>query len=64
VAVRRENGRVALQLRENPFYVGVRRPDQRSRHRSRAMAGRQVDDVRKVGGRTAVIGNVEGTLPE
>jgi alanyl-tRNA synthetase len=63
VAVRRENGRVALQLRQNPFY---------------AEAGGQIsdrgvvegdgwrvaiDDVRKVGGRTAVIGNVDGELP-
>jgi alanyl-tRNA synthetase len=63
VALRRENGRVAFQLRRNPFY---------------AEAGGQVsdtglvegdgfrveiDDVRRVGGRVAVLGNVDGTLP-
>ena len=63
VALRRENGRVALQLRRNPFY---------------AEAGGQVsdrgviegdgwrlvvDEVRKVAGKSAVVGDVEGSLP-
>lgn len=63
IALRPENGRVALQLRKNPFY---------------AEAGGQVsdegvvegdgwrvnvDDVRRVGGRVAVLGNVDGELP-
>jgi alanyl-tRNA synthetase len=64
VAVRREDGRVALQLRENPFYVesggqisdrGVVEGDGWSV---------EVDDVRRVGGRTAVIGNVAGDMPQ
>ncbi len=63
IAIRRENGRLALQLRQNPFY---------------AAAGGQVsdrgvvegdgwllavDDVRKVAGRVAVVGDVEGEFP-
>jgi alanyl-tRNA synthetase len=63
VAFRRDDGRVALQLRENPFYLesggqisdrGVIEGDGWSV---------QVDDVRRVGGRTAVIGNVDGEMP-
>ncbi|MEX0907621.1 MAG: alanine--tRNA ligase [Gemmatimonadota bacterium] len=62
VAVRREHGRVALQLRENPFYVesGGQISD------SGVIEGDGwrviVDDVRKVGGRTAVLGNLDGEL--
>ena len=64
VAIRRENGRVALQLRHNPFYSesggqisdeGVIEGDGWSV---------LVDSVRKIGGRTAVIGNVDGRIPE
>ncbi len=64
VAFRRENDRAALQLRENPFYVeaggqvsdaGVVEGD------GWRMA---VDDVRKVGGRAAVMGDVEGSFPD
>jgi alanyl-tRNA synthetase len=64
VAVRRENGRVALQLRANPFYAesGGQISD------SGTIEGDgwsvEVDDVRKVGGRTAVLGNVSGSMPE
>ena len=60
IAYRREDGRLALQLRENPFYVEgggqvsdrgvVEGPGWR-------MA---VDDVRRVAGRVAVLGSVEG----
>src|SRR5690606_6637275 len=63
VAVRRENGRVALQLRENPFYSesGGQISDEG------IVEGENwrvlVDDVRKVGGRTAVLGNVDDELP-
>jgi alanyl-tRNA synthetase len=63
IALRRENGRVALSLRRNPFYAeaGGQVSDQ----------GRIegdgwhliVDDVRRVAGRVAVIGNVEGARP-
>lgn len=63
IGLRPENGRVALRLRRNPFY---------------AEAGGQVsdegvvegdgwrvtvDDVRRVGGHVAVLGNVDGELP-
>ena len=64
VAIRRENGRVALQLRANPFYAeaGGQISD------TGVIEGDgwrvEVDEVRKVGGRTAVIGNVVGQLPE
>jgi alanyl-tRNA synthetase len=63
LALRRENGRVALQLRENPFYVesGGQISD-RGRVEGDGWSV-DVDDVRKVGGRTAVIGNVDGDLP-
>jgi alanyl-tRNA synthetase len=64
VALRRENGRVALQLRENPFYVesGGQISD-RGRIDGDGWSV-DVDDVRRVGGRTAVIGNVDGDLPQ
>jgi alanyl-tRNA synthetase len=64
VAVRRENGRVALQLRENPFYVEA--GGQISDRGEIIAAGWRVlvDDVRRVGGRSAVIGNVDGEMPE
>jgi alanyl-tRNA synthetase len=63
VAVRRENGRVAVQLRDNPFYAesGGQISD-RGRIEGDGWS-MHVDDVRKVGGRTAVIGNVDGELP-
>jgi alanyl-tRNA synthetase len=64
VALRRENGRAALQLRRNPFYAeaGGQVSD----------AGRiagdgwtlEVDAVRRIGGRIAVAGNVEGRFPD
>jgi alanyl-tRNA synthetase len=64
VAVRRENGRVALQLRDNPFYV-----ESGGQISDRGVVEGdgwrvEVDDVRKVGGRTAVIGNVDGDMPQ
>jgi alanyl-tRNA synthetase len=64
VALRREDGRVALQLRENPFYAesGGQISD------SGLVEGDGwrvvVDNVRKVGGRTAVLGNVAGEFPD
>ncbi len=64
VAYRPENGRAALALRENPFYVeaGGQISD------TGEVEGRgwrlKVDDVRLIGGRSAVIGDLEGTLPE
>ncbi len=64
VAFRRQNGRLAVQLRENPFYVesggqisdrGVVEGD------GWRMA---VEDVRRVGGRAAILGDVEGDFPD
>ncbi|MGH7506976.1 MAG: alanine--tRNA ligase, partial [Longimicrobiales bacterium] len=64
VAVRRENGRVGLQLRENPFYVesGGQISDRGTVEGEGWRV--EVDEVRKVGGRTAVLGNVDGELPD
>ncbi|HEX6558782.1 MAG TPA: alanine--tRNA ligase [Longimicrobiales bacterium] len=63
IAYRRENGRLALQLRSNPFYVEsggqVSDPGVVEGEGWRLV----VDDVRKVSGRTAVLGNVEGDFP-
>jgi alanyl-tRNA synthetase len=64
VAYRRQNGRAALQLRENPFYVeaGGQVSD---RGVVEGDGWRMVvDDVRRVGGRAAVLGDVEGDWPE
>jgi alanyl-tRNA synthetase len=64
VAFRRLNGRAAIQLRENPFYLesGGQISD------TGAVEGEGwrivVDDVRRVGGRSAVIGDVEGDFPD
>jgi alanyl-tRNA synthetase len=63
VALRRENGRVALQLRRNPFYLeaGGQVSD------AGVVEGDgwrvEVDTVRRVAGRSAVLGSVEGELP-
>ena len=64
VAFRRDNGRAALQLRENPFYVeaGGQVSD---RGEVEGSGWRMVvDDVRKVGGRAAILGDIEGDFPE
>jgi alanyl-tRNA synthetase len=64
IAMRVEPGRAALQLRRNPFYAES--GGQVSDHG--VVQGRGwsmiVDDVRKVNGRTAIIGEVEGSLPQ
>jgi alanyl-tRNA synthetase len=60
LAYRRQNGRLALQLRENPFYAesGGQVSD---RGRVAGEGWRmEVDEVRRIGGRVAVVGNVEG----
>ena len=63
IAVRRENGRAALQLRENPFYTesGGQVSD-RGRVEGDGWS-LVVDDVRRIGGRASLIGNVDGMLP-
>jgi alanyl-tRNA synthetase len=64
LALRREDGRLALQLRQNPFYAaaGGQVSDRG------VVEGEgwilQVDEVRKVAGRVAVVGDAEGTFPE
>jgi alanyl-tRNA synthetase len=63
VAVRRENGRVALQLRQNPFYAEAGGQISDSGSVEGDGWSVRVDEVRRVGGRTAVIGNVAGQLP-
>jgi alanyl-tRNA synthetase len=64
MAFRREDGRLALQLRENPFYVEA--GGQVSDRGEVEGAGWRlaVDDVRRVGGRAAVLGRVEGEFPD
>ena len=64
IAFRRQNGRIAVQLRQNPFYVesGGQISD------SGIILGdgwkMVVDDVRKVAGRVAVLGDVDGDFPQ
>ena len=63
IAIRRENGRVGLQLRDNPFYA-----ESGGQISDRGVIEGDgwrvdVDDVRKIGGRTAVLGNVDGEMP-
>ncbi len=63
VAYRRENGRLALQLRENPFYVEAGgQVSDRGKVEGTGWT-MVVDDVRRVGGRVAVLGDVEGEFP-
>jgi alanyl-tRNA synthetase len=64
IAMRLDEGRAALQLRRNPFYVES--GGQVSDHGVVQGKGWSmiVDDVRKVNGRTAVVGDVEGKLPQ
>ena len=63
ISLRRQNGRIAVQLRDNPFYVesGGQVND------SGVIEGdgwrMVVDDVKKVSGRVAVLGDVEGDFP-
>jgi alanyl-tRNA synthetase len=63
IALRRENGRVALQLRRTPFYVEA--GGQVSDHGVVEGDGWrvEVDGARRIGGRSAVLGSVEGELP-
>ena len=56
LAFRRENGRAALQLRENPFYVEAGGQISDAGEVEGDGWRMVVDDVRKVGGRAAVIG--------
>ena len=63
VAYRRENGRAAIQLRENPFYVESGGQISDSGRVEGDGWSMEVEDVRKVGGRSALIGSVEGEFP-
>jgi alanyl-tRNA synthetase len=64
VAFRRQNGRLAVVLRENPFYVEA--GGQVSDRGAVEGDGWRlvVDDVRRVGGRAAVVGRVDGEFPD
>nr|MBA3969876.1 alanine--tRNA ligase [Gemmatimonadota bacterium] len=62
LAFRRLDGRLALQLRDNPFYVeGGGQVSDRG-HVFGAGWTMAVDEVRRVAGRIAVLGNVEGNF--
>jgi alanyl-tRNA synthetase len=63
IAFRRENGRLALQLRENPFYAeaGGQVSDRGSVEGDGWSVA--VDEVRRVAGRVAVLGRVDGDFP-
>jgi alanyl-tRNA synthetase len=64
LAWRRDGERVGVVLRDNPFYVesGGQVSD-RGEVRGYGWT-LQVDEVRKIGGRTAVLGTLEGEAPE
>jgi alanyl-tRNA synthetase len=64
IAVRRENGRAALQLARNPFYAEAGGQVSDSGEVRGDGWRMVVDDVRRVGGRVAVIGDVEGEFPD
>jgi alanyl-tRNA synthetase len=57
---RMEDGRVALQLRENPFYAESGGQVSDAGHVRGDGWALKVDEVRKVSGRVAVVGPVEG----
>jgi len=57
---RMDDGRVALQLRENPFYAESGGQVADAGHVRGAGWTMRVDEVRKVSGRIAVVGPVEG----
>jgi alanyl-tRNA synthetase len=63
IAIRRENGRLALQLRENPFYAAAGGQVSDRGLITGADWSLVVDEVRKVAGRVAVVGDVEGDVP-
>jgi alanyl-tRNA synthetase len=63
IAYRREDGRLALQLRANPFYAeGGGQVSDRGVVEGESWR-LEVDDVRRIGGRIAVVGAVEGDFP-
>ncbi|HET7273535.1 MAG TPA: alanine--tRNA ligase [Longimicrobiaceae bacterium] len=60
LAFRRINGRVAVQLRVNPFYAESGGQVSDNGHIYGDGWTMAVDEVRKIGGRIAVVGDVEG----
>jgi alanyl-tRNA synthetase len=60
LAYRRLNGRIALQLRDNPFYAEGGGQVSDSGRVEGSGWRLMVDEVRRVSGRVAVVGNVEG----
>jgi alanyl-tRNA synthetase len=63
VAFRRQDGRAAVMLRENPFYVEAGGQVSDSGEIEGDGWRLVVEDVRRVGGRAAVLGRVEGEFP-
>jgi alanyl-tRNA synthetase len=64
VAFRREDARVALQLRRNPFYLESGGQISDTGQVEGEGWSVRVEDVRRVAGRSAVIGSIEGDFPE
>ncbi|MFW6202119.1 MAG: alanine--tRNA ligase [Gemmatimonadota bacterium] len=63
VAFRREDGRLGLQLRENPFYAEAGgQVSDRGEIRGEGWT-LVVDDVHRLAGRVAVLGDVDGEFP-
>ena len=60
LALRREDGRLALQLRENPFYSEGGGQISDRGHIEGAGWRMAVDEVRRISGRVAIAGDVEG----
>ncbi|HEX6938365.1 MAG TPA: alanine--tRNA ligase [Longimicrobiales bacterium] len=63
IAFRREDGRLALQLRENPFYAEAGGQVSDRGEVSGDGWRMEIDAVRRVAGRVAVLGAVEGDFP-
>ncbi|HEX6938457.1 MAG TPA: alanine--tRNA ligase [Longimicrobiales bacterium] len=63
IAYRREDGRLAIQLRENPFYTEAGGQVSDRGEVSGDGWRMEVDAVRRVAGRVAVLGDVEGDFP-
>jgi alanyl-tRNA synthetase len=64
IALRREDGRGALVLRQNPFYIEAGGQVSDSGWVEGDGWRMKVEEVRRVSGRVALVGQVEGSLPE
>ena len=63
VALMEANGRIGLELRENPFYVEAGGQVSDSGEVRGSGWSVAIDDVRRAGSRTAVFGRLEGRIP-